>query len=125
MSELKENKCCYCENPSKDCVNIANNVKTGGGYSEIEIALAKKCLSLYDRLDEINNERNEYFEAMYSATVKFHKATKGALLHKRAADLTSQSKAHFAQAVKLDNQLKELLNDGTGESKDSGGNGEA
>ena len=104
----------------KDCVNIANNVKTSGVYSEIEIALAKKCLSLYDRLGEINNEKNEYFEAIYSATVKFQKATKGALLHKRTADLESQSKAHLAQAVKLDNQLKELINDGNGESKDCG-----
>ena len=51
----------------------------GGGNSELEIALAKKCLSLYDRLGEINNERNEYFEAIYSATVKFEKATKGTL----------------------------------------------
>lgn len=102
----------------KDCVNIANNVKTGCGYSEIEIALAKKCLSLYDRLGEINNEKNEYFEAIYSATLKFQKAIKGALLHKRAADLASQSKAHFAEAVKLDDQLKELINDGTCECKD-------
>lgn len=109
----------------KDCVNIANNVKAGVGYSEIEIALAKKCLSLYDRLGEINNERNEYFEAIYSATLKFQKATKGALLHKMAATLASQSKAHIAEAVKMDNQLKELINDGNGESKDSGGNGEA
>lgn len=94
----------------KDCVNIANNVKTGGGYSEIEIALAKKCLSLYDRLGEINNERNEYFEAIYSATVKFQKATKGALLHKRAADLARDSKAHFTKAVHLDQELKGLTN---------------
>lgn len=107
----------------KDCVNIANNVKTGG-YSEIEIALAKKCLSLYDRLGEIHNERNEYFEAIYSATVKFQKATKGALLHKKTADLASQSKAHLAAAVKLDTQLKELIN-GTGESKDGRGTGAA
>ena len=47
------------------------------------------------------------------------------LLHRRAATPGSQSKAHIAESVKLDNQLKELINDGTGESKDSGGNGEA
>lgn len=99
--------------------------KNGGGYSEIEIALAKKCLSLYDRLGEINNERKEYFEAIYSATVKFQKATKGALLHKRAADLARQSKAHFTKAVHLDQELKELINNGVSEGKDSGGDGEA
>lgn len=42
-----------------------------------------------------------------------------------AADLARDSKAHFTQAVKLDTQLKELIDDGTGESKDSGGDGEA
>lgn len=113
----------YIKISKTDCQNIVNQNLRGGGNSELEVALAKKCLSLYDRLGEINNERNEYFEAIYSATVKFEKATKGTLKHKMAADLARDSKAHFTQAVKLDTQLKELINDGTGESKDSGGNG--
>ena len=92
-----------------DCQNIVNQNLRWGGNSELEIALAKKCLSLYDRLGEINNERNEYFEAIYSATVKFEKATKGTLMHKRAADLARDSKTHFATAVKLDNELKGLF----------------
>lgn len=110
-----------------DCIKIANKVKQGGwvNNTELEVALAKKCLSLYEKLGEINNERNTLFEAIYSASVKFENATKGALKHKRAADLARDSNAHFTQAVKLDNQLKELINDGTGESKDSGGDGEA
>ena len=104
-----------------DCEKIVNESLQGGGKNtELEIALAKKCLSLYDRLAEINNERNEYFEAIYSATIKFEKATKGALKHKRAADLARDSKAHFAAAVKLDNELKGLFEDGISESKDSG-----
>ena len=88
------------------------------------MALAKKCLALYERLDQINNERNEYFEAIYSATIKFEKATKGALKHKRAADLARGSQAHFKAAVKLDGELKELMN-GTGENQDERGTGEA
>ena len=84
----------------------------GRGNSELEVSLAKKCLALYDRLAEINNERNEYFEAIYSATIKFEKATKGTLKHKRAADLARDSKAHFKQAVKLDTELKELATEG-------------
>ena len=91
--------------------------KWGGKNSDLEIALAKKCLKLYERLGQINNERNEFFEAIYSATIKFEKATKGTLKHKRAADLASGSKAHFATAVKLDNELKKILN-GTGENQD-------
>lgn len=94
------------------CQNIVNQNLRGGGNSELEVALAKKCLTLYDRLGEINNERNEYFEAIYSATVKFEKATKGTLMHKRAADLARDSKAHFATAVKLDTELKKLATEG-------------
>lgn len=97
-----------------DCQNIVNqNLRgRGGSNSELEVALAKKCLALYDRLSEISNERNEYFEAIYSATVKFEKATKGTLMHKRAADLARDSKAHFATAVKLDTELKKLATEG-------------
>lgn len=108
-----------------DCVKIVNESLQGGGnHSEIEVALAKKCLALYDRLGKINNERNEYFEAIYSATIKFEKATKGELKHKRAADLAMESREHFKSAVKLDGELKELMN-GTGENKDGRGTGEA
>ena len=99
----------YIKISKTDCQNIVNQNLRGGGNSELEVALAKKCLALYDRLGEINNERNEYFEAIYSATVKFDKATKGTLMHKRAADLARDSKAHFATAVKLDTELKGLF----------------
>ena len=93
-----------------DCAKIVNeNLRGGGSHSELEVALAKKCLSLYDRLGQINNERNEYFEAIYSATIKFEKAMKGTLKHKRTADLARDSKAHFAAAVKLDSELKGLF----------------
>ncbi len=98
----------YIKISKTDCQNIVNQNLRGGGNSELEVALAKKCLSLYDRLGEINNERNEYFEAIYSATVKFEKATKGTLMHKRAAVLARDSKEHFATAVKLDTELKKL-----------------
>ena len=103
----------YIKISKTDCKNIVNqDVRKGGGNSDLEVALAKKCLALYDRLAEMNNERNEYFEAIYSATVKFESATKGALMHKRAADLARDSKAHFKQAVKLDTELKELATEG-------------
>ena len=100
----------YIQITKTDCVKIVNESLQGGvKNTELEIALAKKCLALYDRLGQINNERNEYFEAIYSATIKFEKATKGTLKHKRAADLARDSKAHFATAVKLDNELKGLF----------------
>ena len=108
----------YIKISKTDCKNIVNqNLQGGGSHSELEIALAKKCLALYDRLGEINNERNEYFEAIYSATVKFEKATKCALKNKRAADLARDSKAHFSAAVKLDGELKEMM-DGISKDKE-------
>jgi len=101
----------------KDVADIANKVKAGGGnFSDLEVALAKKCLNLYERLGEINNQRNEFFDAIYSASIKFEKATKGALKHKRAAYLASMSKAHFAAAVKLDNELKKVMDNETKEA---------
>lgn len=101
----------YIKISKTDCKNIVNqNLRVGGdGNSELEVALAKKCLALYDRLDEINNERVEYFEAIYSATVKFERATKGKLMHKMAADIAMDSKSHFATAVKPDTELKGLF----------------
>lgn len=108
-----------------DCVKIVNESLQGGGkHSELEVALAKKCLALYDRLGQINNERNEYFEAIYSASIKFEKATKGTLKHKRAADLARESREHFKTAVKLNGELKELMN-GDCENKDGRGTGKA
>lgn len=84
----------YIKITKTDCEKIANeSFKVEGVWNtELEIALAKKCLSLYERIGQINNERNEYFEAIYSATVKFNKATKGNLEAKMAADLASDSK---------------------------------
>ena len=40
------------------------------------------------------------------------------LLHRRAASLADKSKAHFAAAVRLDEQLKELTENDTSEGKD-------
>lgn len=96
-----------------DCIKIANKVKQGGGVNntELEVALAKKCLSLYEKLGEINNERNTFFKAIYSASVKFNKATSGSLAHKRAADLARQVKLNLKQAEKADNELKGIIND--------------
>ena len=77
------------------------------------------------KIAEMAESKALMFDALYSAYSAMQNSLFGADLHRRAATLASQSKAHIAEAVKLDNQLKELINDGTGESKDSGGNGEA
>lgn len=101
----------YIQVTKNDCIKIVNENLQGGGSKNtpLEIAMAKSILKLHERLGQINNERNEYFEAIYSASIKFEKATKGTLKHKRAADLARDSKAHFAAAVKLDSELKGLF----------------
>lgn len=78
------------------------------------------------KIAEMAESKALMFDALYSAYSALQNSPFGAdLLHRRAATLANQSKAHFKQAVKLDGQLKELINDGNGESKDSGGDGEA
>lgn len=78
------------------------------------------------KIAEMSESKALMFDALFSAYSAMQNSPFGAdLLHRRASTLASQSKAHIAQAVKFDNQLKELINDGTSESKDRGGNGEA
>lgn len=96
----------------------------GGVKTELEIALAKKCLRLHEKLVEINNQRNEFLEGLYTAFLKIEKAGGEALKGKRLADMEANRTAALKRAQKLENELKGII-DGTGESKDSGGNGEA
>ena len=78
------------------------------------------------KIAELAETKALMFDSLFSAYSAMQNSPFGAdLLHRRAATLASQSKAHFKQAVKLDTQLKELIDDGTGESKYSGGHGEA
>lgn len=111
----------------KEVKEILNKVKIGGGnYTPLEIELAKMAYRYRCNIAKLAESKALMFDALFSAYCAMQNSQFGAdLLHKRAATLARQSKAHIAEAVKLDNQLKELINDGTGESKDSGGNGEA
>lgn len=93
-----------------DCENIANKAKTE--HTDLEIALAKKCLSLYEKLGEINNEKNTLFEAIYSASLKFDKATNGQLRNKRAKDFERQSEALVKRAEEMKIELEGLRNYG-------------
>lgn len=111
----------------KDVKVILNKVKSGGGnYTPLEIELAKMAYRYRCKIAEMAETKALMFDSLYSAYSAMQNSPFGAdLLHRRAATLASQSKAHFAQAVKMDTQFKELIDDGTGESEDSRGNGEA
>lgn len=77
-------------------------------------------------IGRLADEKSRMFDNLYKIYNAVHSTEFSAdLMHKHAAVLAGNSRAHFKEAVKLDNQLKELINDGTGESKDSGGTGEA
>lgn len=110
-----------------DVKEILNKVKMGGGnYTPLEIELAKMAYRYRCKIAQMAESKALMFDALFSAYSAMQNSPFGAdLLHRRAATLASQSKAHIAQAVKIDNQLKELINDGTGEGKDSGRDGEA
>lgn len=56
-------------------------------------------------------EKARMFDNLYKVYSAIHNTEFSAdLMHKHAAVLASNSKAHFAQAVKLDSELKELIN---------------
>ena len=77
-------------------------------------------------IGRLASENARMFDNLYKVYNAVHSTEFAAdLMHKHAAVLAGNSKAHFAQAVKMDNQLKEFIDNGTGESKESGGNGEA
>jgi len=70
------------------------------------------------KIAELSESKSLMFDSLFSAYSAMQNSPFGAdLMHRLAAFLESQSKAHFAQAVKLDNQLKGLINDGNSENK--------
>lgn len=107
---------------SIDDVNqIVNKVTQGGGsnYTPLEIELAKMVVRYRQTIGRLADEKARMFDNLYKVYNAVHSTEFSAdLMHKHAAVLAGNSKALIAEAVKLDNQLKELINDGTGESKD-------
>ena len=90
-----------------DCKKIANeSLQRGGVKTELEVALAKKCLRLHEKLVEVNNQRNEFLEGLYTAFLRIEKAGGEALKTKRLANLDANSKTAFKRAVKLDANSK-------------------
>lgn len=77
-------------------------------------------------IGRLAEEKARMFDNLYKVYSAIHSTEFAAdLMHKHAAVLAGNSKAHFAQAVKLDNELKEFIDNGTSENKDGRGTGEA
>ena len=92
----------------------------------MEIELAKMVVRYRQTIGRLAEEKARMFDNLYKVYSAIHSTEFAAdLMHKHAAVLAGNSKAHFAQAVKLDNELKEFIDNGTSENKDGRGTGEA
>lgn len=104
-----------------DVKQIVNKVTHGGGnYTPLEIELAKMVVRYRQTIGRLAEEKARMFDNLYKVYNAVHSTEFSAdLMHKHAAVLAGNSKAHFKQAVKLDNELKEFIDNGTSENKDS------
>lgn len=70
-------------------------------------------------IGRLADEKSRMFDNLYKVYSAIHSTEFSAdLMHKHAAVLAGNSKAHFKQAVKLDGELKEFIDNGTSENKD-------
>ena len=77
-------------------------------------------------IGRLADENSKMFDNLYKVYNAIHSTEFAAdLMHKHAAVLAGNSKAHFKQAVKLDSELKDFIDNGNGENKDGRGTGEA
>lgn len=77
-------------------------------------------------IGRLAEEKARMFDNLYKVYSAVHSTEFAAdLMHKHAAVLAGNSKAHFAQAVKLDGELKEFIDNGNCENKDGRRTGEA
>ena len=82
----------------------------GVDYTPLEIELAKMVVKYRQTIGRLANEKQKIFDNLYKVYNAIHNTEFVAdLKHKHAAVLAGNSKAHFKQAVKLDGELKELI----------------
>lgn len=95
-----------------DVKDILDKVKQGGGgnFSPLEIALAKMAYRYRCKIAEMNEQRTLMFDSLYSVYSTLHscKAAQD-LIERHKKVLSGNSRAHFTQAVHLDQQLKGMI----------------
>ena len=70
-------------------------------------------------IGRLASEKARMLDNLYKVYNAVHSTEFAAdLMHKHAAVLAGNSKAHFKQVVKLDGELKEFIDNGTSENKD-------
>ena len=93
-----------------DAKRIVNKVNNGGDYTPLEIELAKMVVKYRQTIGRLAAEKARMFDNLYKVYNAIHNTEFAAdLKHKHAAVLAGNSKAHFKQAVKLDNELKGII----------------
>ena len=92
----------------KEIVNKATN-GVGGNYTPLEAELARMCLEYRATIGRLAAEKSEMFNDLYSVYSSLNSAKcADGLREKHKKVLAGNSKAMFANAVKLDQKLKEL-----------------
>ena len=94
-----------------DIKEIVNKVTNGGvgNYTPIEAELARMCLKYRQRIGQIEAEKAEMFNALYSVYSTINRTKCASELREKHRNvLAGNSRKAFAEAVKLDKKLKEL-----------------
>lgn len=96
-----------------DVKEIVNKLTNGGGnYTPLEEELARMCLKYRATIGRLASEKAEMFDALYSvySSLNSSKFANG-LREKHRNVLAGNSRKAFAEAVKLDKELKEYGNE--------------
>ena len=97
-----------------DIKEIVNKITNGGGsnYTPLEAELARMCLKYRATIGRLAAEKAEMFNALYSVYSSLNSAKLAdGLREKHKKVLAGNSKALFAEAVKLDKELKKYGNE--------------
>ena len=83
----------------------------GGNYTPLEAELARMCLKYRDTIGRIAAEKAEMFDALYRVYSNINSVKCASELREKHRNvLAGNSRKAFAEAVKLDKELKEYGN---------------
>ena len=96
-----------------DVKEIVNKVTNGGGnYTPLEEELARMCLKYRATIGRIAAEKAEMFDDLYSVYSNINSVKCASELREKHRNvLAVNSRKAFAEAVKLDKELKEYGNE--------------
>lgn len=97
-----------------DIKEIVNKVTNGGGgnYTPLEAELARMCLKYRETIGRLSLEKEEMFNALYSVYSNINSVKCASELREKHRNvLAGNSRKAFAEAVKLDKELKEYGNE--------------